>query len=173
MSKEEKFIKVVIAGDGGVGKSTLVKRYIEGKYIPQTLTPGITFEVKRVPYGDDTVVLTIADVGGENQFRFMLPMWIKGSELLLLTFDTTRYKSFLNLKTWLEEIRKLPHNVPIILVGTKVDETDKRSVSKDEALAFARKEGLLTYIEVSAKTGENINELFNYVIMLLLNWIIR
>ncbi len=169
MNNNEKFAKIVIAGDGGVGKSTLVKRYIEGKYIPQTMTPGITFEVKRVPIGDTTVVLTIADVGGEHQFRFMLPMWVKGSEMILLTFDTTRYKSFANLTNWLNEIRKLPHNTQIVLVGTKIDNHEKRTVSKEDALNFARKEGLLTYMEVSAKTGENVKELFEYVIMLLLN----
>jgi len=169
MTASQKFAKIVIAGDGGVGKSTLVKRYIEGKYIPQTLTPGITFEVKRVSIGDTDVVLTIADVGGENQFRFMLPMWVKGSEMILLTFDTTRYKSFTNLTNWLSEIRKLPFNTQMILVGTKVDEVEKRSVSKEEALAFVHREGMLTYFEVSAKTGENVKELFEYVIMLLLN----
>ncbi len=169
MSDIEKFAKIVIAGDGGVGKSTLVKRYIENKYIEQTMTPGITFEVKRVPIGDTTVVLTIADVGGEHQFRFMLPMWVKGSEMMLLTFDTTRIDTFANLTNWLEEIKKMNLSIPIVLVGTKIDNKEQRQVSYDDAMDFARKEGLLTYMEVSAKTGENVKELFEYVIMMLIN----
>jgi len=168
MTSLEKFAKIVIAGDGGVGKSTLVKRYVEGKYIEQKMTPGITFEVKRVPFNDSTVVLTIADVGGEHQFRFMLPMWVKGSEMMLLTFDITRFDTFANLRNWLEEIRKLDTRIPIVLVGTKKDNEKQRQVDYKDALEFAHKEDILTYMEVSAKTGENVKELFEYIINLLI-----
>ena len=160
--------KVCIAGEGGCGKTTLLHRWVEGVFLPDTkMTIGSSFMVKTVQYGDITMNLQIWDLGGEVRFRTFLPAFVKGARLTLLVFDITRYATFTRLPEWIRLIREEGGCENIILVGTKIDLIERRQVSAEEAFNFAQEQGLLGYAEVSSKTGQNVDELFNRVVEFL------
>jgi small GTP-binding protein len=153
--------KLVVAGEGGVGKTTLVIRYCEGIFKHDTRTTvGVGFASKEVKVDDESIKLQIWDFGGEERFRFILPQYCKGANAAILAFDTTRFQSLKNLPEWVNIIRKNSGEVPIVLVGTKVDVEEKRTVKTDEGEAFAKKNKIDSYFDVSSKTGLNVNNVF-------------
>jgi small GTP-binding protein len=162
---ERQFIyKLVVAGEGGVGKTTLIIRYCEGIFKHDTRTTvGVGFASKEVNLGDESIKLQIWDFGGEERFRFILPAYCKGANAALLAFDTTRFQSVRNLPEWVEIIRKNAGNIPIILVGTKIDLDEKRTVKREEGEQFSKKNGLNGYYDVSSKTGLNVDTVFSRV----------
>ncbi|TXT56166.1 MAG: Small GTP-binding domain protein [Promethearchaeota archaeon] len=165
--KTDYLFKVVIFGDGGVGKTTLVKRYLLGTFENTTMTIGADFFVKRVKVDEKNVTLQIWDFGGEEQFRFILPQYVSGSSGGIFMFDISRYMSLNNFDDWLEIFReeyskkkKINQTLPIIMVGGKKDLAEKRSVEKQRAQEIVKSQNLLDYIECSSKTGENVDKIF-------------
>jgi small GTP-binding protein len=159
---ERQFVyKLVVAGEGGVGKTTLIIRYCEGIFKHDTRTTvGVGFASKEVSLRGEKIKLQIWDFGGEERFRFILPAYCKGANAAILAFDTTRFQSVKNLPEWVEIIRKNAGNVPIVLVGTKTDLEDKRTVRHEEGEAFSSKNRLEGYYDVSSKTGLNVDTVF-------------
>jgi small GTP-binding protein len=162
---ERQFVyKLVVAGEGGVGKTTLIIRYCEGIFKHDTRTTvGVGFASKEVNLNEEMIKLQIWDFGGEERFRFILPAYCKGANAAILAFDTTRFQSVRNLPEWVEIIRKNAGNVPMILVGTKVDLEDKRTVKREEGEQFSKKNGLSGYYDVSSKTGLNVDAVFSKI----------
>lgn len=160
--------KICIFGDGGVGKTSLVKRYLLGVFdTSTTLTIGVDFYVKKLEIEDVKVTLQLWDFGGEDRFRFLLPKYISGSSGGIFMYDITRYNTLKNIEDWLEifreeySSRKRPGDtLPIIMVGGKKDLAEKRSVPKEEAEKMIRDQNLFAYQECSAKTGENVEDIF-------------
>jgi small GTP-binding protein len=151
----------VVAGEGGVGKTTLVVRYCEGVFKHDTRTTvGVGFASKEVKLRGEAIRLQIWDFGGEERFRFILPVYCKGANAAILAFDTTRFQSVKNLPEWVEIIRKNAGNIPIVLVGTKTDLEDKRTVKREEGEAFSNKNKIEGYYDVSSKTGLNVDTVF-------------
>jgi small GTP-binding protein len=161
-SSEKRYVyKLVVAGEGGVGKTTLIIRYCEGHFKSDTRTTvGVGFASKDVELENEKVKLQIWDFGGEERFRFILPTYCKGANAAILAFDTTRFQSVKNLPEWVDIIRKNSGDIPIILVGTKVDIEEKRTVKPDEGESFAKKNRLHSYFDVSSKTGLNVENVF-------------
>jgi small GTP-binding protein len=159
---ERRFVyKLVVAGEGGVGKTTLIIRYCEGVFKHDTRTTvGVGFASKEVKLRGEAIKLQIWDFGGEERFRFILPAYCKGANAAILAFDTTRFQSVKNLPEWVEIIRKNAGNIPIVVVGTKTDLEDKRTVKREEGEAFANKNRLEGYYDVSSKTGLNVDTVF-------------
>jgi small GTP-binding protein len=159
---ERRFVyKLVVAGEGGVGKTTLVVRYCEGVFKHDTRTTvGVGFASKEVKLRGEAIRLQIWDFGGEERFRFILPVYCKGANAAILAFDTTRFQSVKNLPEWVEIIRKNAGNIPIVLVGTKTDLEDKRTVKREEGEAFSNKNKIEGYYDVSSKTGLNVDTVF-------------
>lgn len=159
---ERQFVyKLVVAGEGGVGKTTLIIRYCEGIFKHDTRTTvGVGFASKEVNMNEETIKLQIWDFGGEERFRFILPAYCKGANAAILAFDTTRFQSVRNLPEWVGIIRKNSGNIPMILVGTKVDMDEKRTVKREEGEQFSRKNELSGYYDVSSKTGLNVDTVF-------------
>ena len=151
-------IKVLVEGDGGVGKTTLVKRYCDGTYFDGKMTIGVGFEKKTLKIGDDDITLMIWDFGGEERFREILPSFCKGANVALLVYDVSRRESFFNLREWVELTRKNAGDIPIILVGSKCD-LEKR-VAEDEVRKFIDECRILCHVETSAKTNVNVNTVF-------------
>lgn len=151
-------IKVLVEGDGGVGKTTLVKRYCDGTYFDGKMTIGVGFEKKTLKIGEEEVTLMIWDFGGEERFREILPSFCKGANAALLVYDVSRRESFLNLKEWLELTRKNAGDIPIILVGSKCDL--ERRVPEDEVRSFMSEHGILHFVETSAKNNINVEAAF-------------
>lgn len=159
-----KIAKVFIAGEGGVGKTTMIERFVKGLWNPNTImTIGVNHSVKII--GDLT--LQIWDLGGEDRFRLILPSYLKGSFAGVLCFDTTRFSTFRNLSEWVKLIRDNVADAPIILVGTK---SDIQAASGDLSTYqnFVTQHNLAGLYLTSSKTGQNIDAVFNKLADLIL-----
>ena len=148
--------KIVVVGDGGVGKSTMIQRLITGHFVPMKITIGTDLATYLIVFDDIEAKLQIWDFAGEKRFRFFLPNYSRGALGCILCFDLTRYTSFQNLKEWYDVVNESAGSNPeFLLVGGKTDLAEKRTVSKEEAEKFKDKYNIVDYIETSSKTGEN------------------
>ncbi len=153
--------KVITAGEGGVGKTTLLHRYVTGKFDSNTLmTMGVDFLSKQIELKNNQVMLQLWDFGGQEQFRFMLEKYVIGAKGALLLFDLTRYSTLMALDNWITLFKKGDPDMIIYLIGAKLDLTEKISVDDDAALEIKEKYDLYDYIKVSSKTGENVEKIF-------------
>ena len=165
--------KVCIFGDGGVGKTSLVNRFLTGLFKSGTImTIGVDFLIKDIEIQGKRVALQIWDFAGEKRFQFILPGYVKGTSAGIFMFDITRMSSLTSLHEWLEVFKKGTDeqgaNVPIMMVGGKIDLSDRRSVFSIDAKEMAQSYNLLDYIECSSKTGENIELIFTKLAQFLL-----
>ena len=157
--------KVVFFGDGGVGKTTLINRYLTGVFKSDaTITIGVDFHVKKIDIDGKRVSLQIWDFAGEERFRFLMPTYVVGASGGIFMFDITRYSSLKNFDEWINifktSSKARTEQIPIVMVGSKLDIEYKRAVSREEAFELAKKNNIKTYIECSSKTGQNINDIF-------------
>jgi small GTP-binding protein len=152
--------KICIVGDGGVGKTTMVKRLLTGKYIEQKITIGTDLATHSIKIKNKKIILQLWDFAGEKRFRFFLPNYSRGAKGVLLCYDIARRSTFNNLKEWYNIIDE--HSNPVfILVGCKHDLADeKRVVSRGDAKEFQEKYNIDLFFENSSKTGYNIQEVF-------------
>ena len=160
---EKYILKLLTIGDQFVGKSSIINRYIDDKFnenIKPTLA--IDYKTKMIQKGENLIKISIYDTAGEEKYRHLIKNYYNGSNGILLVFDITDKNSFDNLNFWLEELEKNCNlnNLYIFLVGNKTDLKKERKVSYDEAKNFADMKKI-PYIEISAKTGDNIDKLFN------------
>ncbi len=155
--------KVPVAGDGAVGKTSIIVRYTQGTFTDTyKMTIGTSFAVKTVDLGDVMVKLQIWDLAGQPHFGGVRPLFYQGSTGVIYVFSVTDRASFDHLAGWLEEARKNAGNVPGILIGNKSDLVDQRVVSREEAETFATQIGV-RYIETSAKMDENVGDAFQQI----------
>ncbi len=161
----KKFIlKILTAGEGGVGKTTLLHRYVEGKFSAETkMTIGVEFFLKEIELDNQHCTLQLWDFGGQERFRFLLESYVLGAKGALLMFDLTRPITLENLEQWINIVKKGDPNLPILFVGTKLDLTDEIMVDDDYAMIFKESFNLLDYIKISSKTGEGVAESFEYL----------
>jgi len=157
-------LKIINAGDGGVGKTTFLKRYTTGKFVVETKeTIGTGFFTKKIKNKviNDFVDLTIWDLGGQQRFRNIVKDFVMGAAGALLFFDLTRYKTFQSLEEWISIIRTFDEddkNIPILLVGAKSDLSDAFAIEKKEIDKLVIDKNMIGYIQTSSKTGENVEK---------------
>ena len=158
----KKFIlKILTAGEGGVGKTTLLHRYVEGKFSADTkMTIGVEFFLKEVVIDGKQCTLQLWDFGGQERFRFLLESYVLGAKGALLMFDLTRPMTLENLHQWVDICRKGDSNLPILFVGTKIDLVNDIMVNDDYALSFKEQFDLFDFLKISSKSGENVSEAF-------------
>ncbi|MEJ2250909.1 MAG: GTP-binding protein [Candidatus Lokiarchaeota archaeon] len=162
MSKSKKHLfKVIIVGDGGVGKSTMVQRLITGKYIAQKITIGTDLATYSIQHNNSIIVLQLWDFAGERRFRFFLPNYSRGAMGCLLCYDITRRTTFKNLEEWYEIVKNNASNPVIYLVGCKNDLADKKRVVQiKDALEYKESMGIEKFFETSSKTGYHIESVY-------------
>jgi Ras-related protein Rab-2A len=156
--------KVIAVGDGSVGKTSITIRFCEGKFSQEYLmTIGANFGVKQqtISFGEDAkdIKLQIWDTGGQERFSPIRELYYKGALGALVVFDVTSRDSFDHVPMWFSEVRKNVTNIPITLIGNKIDLPD-RAITYPESVAMAKRMAA-PYRETSAKTGERVYEVFS------------
>ncbi|MHA1344473.1 MAG: GTP-binding protein [Promethearchaeota archaeon] len=149
-------------GPGGVGKTSLLLRYIKD-YFSEDLkkTIGSNFLIKDVEIDGKQVRLLLWDIGGQAQFHKLRTIYFKGSNAALGVYDVTSPQTLLKIPGWVSSIKKtVKKNIPMILIGNKIDL--EREVEMSEAEDLAKRLNC-EYLETSAKTGENVELAFKKI----------
>ena len=151
-------------GDAAVGKTSLTIRYISGFFLEDLkLTIGVDFYSKTTNFKNKKVKLQIWDFGGEERFRFLLHQYCKGANAAFFLYDITNRLSLDHLPDWTQIIREHAGDIPIMLVGSKVDLEKYRAVTREEGILAAKKYNLSSFVELSSKTGQNVEKAFDVI----------
>jgi len=160
--------KVLVVGDGGVGKTSLTLRFTTGSFRENYMpTLGVNFYSKTVDVGGILVKLTVWDTGGQERFKPLLPNYFKGGQGSLVVFDVTDPESFKSVEKWVEDVKRYCGDVPIIIVGNKIDLSSKRKISCEDAKELADRLKA-PYFESSAKENIMVNDVFTFLASLIL-----
>ncbi|PKA60854.1 Ras-related protein RABC2a [Apostasia shenzhenica] len=154
--------KILLVGDSGVGKSSMLVSFISNHFEDLTPTIGVDFKIKHLRVRGKKLKLTIWDTAGQERFRTVTSSYYRNAQGIFLVYDVTRRETFTNLsEVWAKEVELYSTNQDCIkmLVGNKVDKETERAVKREEGIAFARKIGCL-FIECSAKTRANVEKCF-------------
>jgi len=152
-------VKVALTGQGRVGKTSLCMRYSEGRYVEGTKsTIGVAIGSKLEVVDDVLARVIIWDHAGQDQYRTVRKMFYRGSLTTLLVYDVSRRDSFEAVEEFKREILESEPRSEIILVGNKIDLP--RVVTTEEGRAKAGEIGAIGFYETSAKTGQNVREVF-------------
>jgi small GTP-binding protein len=156
--------KLVLLGDSAVGKSSLVLRFVRGQFFEyQESTIGAAFLTQNVSLNDYTVKFEIWDTAGQERYHSLAPMYYRGAAAAVVVYDITNSDSFARAKSWVKELqRQGSPNIVIALAGNKCDLASKRKVETAEASEYAKDNGLF-FMETSAKTALNVEELFKAI----------
>ncbi len=150
--------KVVVAGDGNVGKTSLIRRWCEGKFsASRVMTIGVDFQTKLVELPEGPVKLSIWDMAGQERFQSLRAGFYRGSRAVALVYDLTEAGSLASLRRWREEVERAVSRVRYVVVGNKLDLP--RAGPVDEARRLADEIGA-PYLETSAATGDGVPALF-------------
>lgn len=156
--------KILMLGSASTGKSSLSDRYVHGIFSEDIkLTVGVEFFVKTIDFKGKRIKLQIWDLGGEARFRFLLPTYCLGSSGAIFLFDLTRPDTLLSLDSWIGIVKEKNGGIPILLVGNKSDLNQKRKISVDYGKQIAEQNEMIEYIEASAKSGNNVEYLFEKI----------
>nr|GMD07384.1 ras-related protein RABF2a [Ipomoea batatas] len=149
--------KLVLLGDVGAGKSSLVLRFVKGQFIEfQESTTGAAFFSQTVAVNDATVKFEIWDTAGQERYHSLAPMYYRGAAAAVIVYDITNQESFERAKKWVQELQAQGNqNMVMALAGNKADLLDARK----EAQKYAEENGLF-FMETSAKTATNVNDVF-------------
>ncbi|XP_042388862.1 ras-related protein RHN1-like [Zingiber officinale] len=153
--------KLVLLGDMGAGKSSLVLRFVKGQFLEfQESTIGAAFFSQTLAVSDATVKLEIWDTAGQERYHSLAPMYYRGAAAAIIVYDISRMDSFEKAKKWVQELQKQGNpDMVTALAGNKCDLEEKREVPTEEAKAYAEENGLF-FMETSAKTAINVNDIF-------------
>lgn len=170
MSKERKFVfKIVVIGDGAVGKTSLIARFAEktfqAEYKP---TLGTNIVIKELQLDNNNIKLLLWDIAGQAKWRDVRHLYYKGAQGSILVFDVTRPGTFESIPAWYKDLIKFSGDIPRILLANKVDLTDIRKVNQDQGQTIA-KEFDASYFETSAKDGTQVNDAFEKLSIAILN----
>eukprot|EP00388_Colpodella_angusta_P012256 GDKJ01031110.1.p1 GENE.GDKJ01031110.1~~GDKJ01031110.1.p1 ORF type:complete len:194 (-),score=36.88 GDKJ01031110.1:194-775(-) len=154
--------KVVLLGEASVGKSCIALRFCRDEF-NEKLDPtiGAAFLTQSIDLGNALVKFDIWDTAGQERYRSLTQIYYRGAAAALIVFDLSSMSSFENAKRWIPELNSLLDEAVLALVGNKCD-LPHREVDTTDAKKFAE-ENNLYYIETSAKTGENVREMFEEI----------
>ncbi len=171
MPAEYRF-KVVMLGDGAVGKTALTTRFTQDHFSADyKRTIGSDFAVKRLvlPEQDSNVTLQVWDLAGQPRFEIVRQSFYRGARGALLVYDVTRRRTFLNLDRWRKEAYdNTGREIPVIVVANKVDLEDSRVVQPEMGEQYSESIGSI-YVESSALTGENVEKAFEQLCKVMID----
>ncbi|EJW04091.1 small GTP-binding protein domain [Edhazardia aedis USNM 41457] len=156
--------KIILIGNSGVGKTSLLNRYIDNTYHGNYIsTIGVDFKIKTLKVSSDLIKLQIWDTAGQERFRTITSAYYRGAHGIIIVFDMTDLDSFTKVTEWLDEIKaRANEKVEIYLIGNKIDLKDEICVQKEDIEAFKKEHNIAdsNFMEVSAKDGYQVDELF-------------
>lgn len=159
-------LKILIIGESGVGKSSLLLRFTDDTFDPElAATIGVDFKVKTIAVDGNSAKLAIWDTAGQERFRTLTPSYYRGAQGVILVYDVTKRDTFTRLENWLNELETYctRNDLVKMLVGNKIDKEENRVVDRNEGLKFARKHSML-FIEASAKTRDGVQCAFEELV---------
>ena len=160
-SEPSNIFKILTIGESGVGKTCILRRFVEDKFLKNHLaTIGIDFKTKTLNINNQEIKLKIWDTAGQERFRNITTQYYKGADGIVLVYDVTDEASFDKIKDWMDQILSNTNKdeICLILLGNKCD-IEKRSISYEQGKTLAN-ELQVNFFETSAQTGQNIKEAF-------------
>ncbi|KAI0213166.1 Ras-related protein rab7 [Lamellibrachia satsuma] len=167
-SRKKVLLKVIILGDSGVGKTSLMNQYVNKKFSNQyKATIGADFLTKEVMVDDRLVTMQIWDTAGQERFQSLGVAFYRGADCCVLVFDVTMPNTFKTLDSWRDEFLiqaspRDPENFPFVVIGNKID-LENRAVSTKRAQQWCHSKGDIPYFETSAKEAINVEQAFQMV----------
>jgi len=170
MTEYDHLFKILMVGDSGVGKSSLLLRFTDDTFSENFIsTIGVDFKIRTVNIDNKIVKMQIWDTAGQERFRTITSSYYRGAHGVILVYDVTDQVSFNNARQWLTEIERYAcGNVVKLLVGNKSDLTTKRVVDFVTGKEFADQYNL-PFLEASAKDGNNVGTAFNMLVRDIFN----
>ncbi|OHS97298.1 Ras-related protein RGP1 [Tritrichomonas foetus] len=162
--KEAKInVKLILVGDAGVGKTSIVQRYLHDTY-EQNNSPtiGAAYETKVIEIDGSMFDVNIWDTAGQESYRSLLPMFFRAASIVFIVFDVTSQRSFLNVPNWVDDVNghiDREKNIVFALCANKIDNETIREVTTEEIQDLANKLKI-TFFETSAMTGSGIKQAF-------------
>ncbi|CAF9906554.1 MAG: hypothetical protein GOMPHAMPRED_004781 [Gomphillus americanus] len=169
-SRKKVLLKVIILGDSGVGKTSLMNQYVNKKFSTSyKATIGADFLTKEVLVDDRLVTMQLWDTAGQERFQSLGVAFYRGADCCVLVYDVNNSKSFETLDSWRDEFLiqaspRDPENFPFVVLGNKIDvEENRRVISPKRALTFCQSKGGIPYFETSAKEAVNVEQAFEVI----------
>jgi len=161
--------KILLVGDSGVGKSSVLLRFTQNEFEDMSPTIGVDFKLKMMNVEDKRLKLTIWDTAGQERFRTLTSSYYRGAHGIIFVYDVTRPDSFRGVEEiWMNEVESYSTLDAIkIVIGNKVDKEDTRKVTREEGKSFARRHGCL-FLETSAKTSQGVEQVFQELLQKIL-----
>ena len=154
--------KILLLGDSEVGKSCFLMRYADNVFVENYITTiGLDYKLKYIQLDSGQVIkVQLWDTAGQDRYRTIAKNYYKGSHGILLLYDVTKSSSFENIREWIKDIRDEVYEKAIIfLIGNKIDKKDQIKIKTEEGEKLAE-EFNIPFFEASAKSGENVDEIF-------------
>ena len=161
-TESSKTFKILTIGESGVGKTCILRRFVENKFLKNHLaTIGIDFKTKTLNINNQEIKLKIWDTAGQERFRNITTQYYKGADGIVLIYDVTDDASYEKIRDWMEQIlsNTKREDIGLVLLGNKCD-MEPRAVTEEQGNKMAE-ELNVSYFETSALTGQGINEAFN------------
>lgn len=165
----DRIYKLLLIGESNVGKTSIILRYVENEFKTSGIsTLGVDVKYKFVSLDNIKIRLDIWDTAGQERFRGLAKNYFRGAHAFILVYDITDKDSFYKLKGWINDAKeKIENEYKMFVVGNKKDCSNERKIEFEALKEFSKKYDV-SFLEVSAKTGEGIEELFNIVVEELL-----
>ena len=162
--------KILVGGNGAAGKTTLLRKFVDGYFDESSIaTVGVDFFIKQIIYENiGSFTLQLWDLGGQERFRHLLEAFIMGAKGALLLFDLTSMPKIDHILNWVNIVRLHDLDLPILLVGTKLDLEEYIAVDDESANSIKNTFNMIDYIKTSSKTGINIEKVFDVMVQELI-----
>ena len=156
--------KILFLGDSSVGKTSLLLRYIDGKFDNSLPTVGVDVKIKYITYENKKIKLTVWDTAGEERFRGIAKNYFRGANGIIFVFDITNKESFYKLKIWMSDAKQnINKSTQLIIAENKIDLEESRDISKETIKDFGEKNNIEIY-PTSAKTREGVEEIIERLV---------
>ncbi|CAF0791878.1 unnamed protein product [Adineta steineri] len=167
-TRKKVLLKVIILGDSGVGKTSLMNQFVNRKFSNQyKATIGADFLTKELQIDDRLVTMQIWDTAGQERFQSLGVAFYRGADCCVLVMDVTSPTSFKSLESWKDEFLiqagpRDPENFPFVVIGNKID-LENRMIQTRKAQSWCQEKNNIPYFETSAKEGLNVEKAFETV----------